>query len=291
LFGTLASRFFGLGNTVLANNITARARLGVWMLAKALGLRQSVTDGGPYCPDAVPRHRAMSAGGKRPGLDTLSRPWAWADPKRGRTLAPLPGLKWRPGREPDEADDDAALGHVRRFWAPYGLEFPFTAVEHKCGFLKAAYWMKADNALLLDPDQAPVIKLRGKSERARSSAARPHPTFALFDAILDDRDDFPAELVYLRRGGLLKVGKYLLIQNSRGGYAGLGHLRPGDELPDAEYPATYNNVHMPLADEATFARRRGRKKIHRGEAVPWFERYGSKGIEAVHRAMLLDRLR
>ncbi|MBI1913225.1 MAG: hypothetical protein HYS12_00450 [Planctomycetes bacterium] len=66
LYGVLASRHFSVGNTVLANNITARARLGVWMVAKALGLRQSITDGGVYTPNAVPHYR-----GRRPGFDTL----------------------------------------------------------------------------------------------------------------------------------------------------------------------------------------------------------------------------
>src|SRR5262249_19971360 len=54
LYGDFASRFFEIGNAVLANCITARGRVGVWMLAKALRLRQSITDGGIYDPLAVP---------------------------------------------------------------------------------------------------------------------------------------------------------------------------------------------------------------------------------------------
>src|SRR5262249_1865832 len=46
LYGSLVCRHFAIGNVVVANNITARARLGVWMVAKALGLRQTITDGG-----------------------------------------------------------------------------------------------------------------------------------------------------------------------------------------------------------------------------------------------------
>jgi hypothetical protein len=56
-YGDIASHWFEVGNTVVANNITARARVGVWMLAKALGLRQTITDGGLYTPDRVPHWR------------------------------------------------------------------------------------------------------------------------------------------------------------------------------------------------------------------------------------------
>ena len=88
------ARYFAVGNAVLGNNITARARAGVWMVAKALGLRQSITDGGIYTPDAVPHFR-----GKKPGLDTLSRPWGWEDRKnRQRGYVPLPSFEWGTGR-------------------------------------------------------------------------------------------------------------------------------------------------------------------------------------------------
>jgi hypothetical protein len=282
LYGVLASRFFSVGNTVVANNITARARLGVWMVAKALGLRQSITDGGIYTAGAVPYHT-----GRRPGLDTLSRPWAWPDPRHGRTYAPLEGLCWEPGAPLPECADEAALAHVHRFWSSYGLGFPFSlAHKRDNAFRKAAYWAKADYALRTE--SGTVYAVRGKS-RSRRTDTKPHPTFALLDAILAGSDDFPTDLTY-KRGGILKVGLYLLIQGSEGGYVDLKHLRPGDSLPDREYPAWYNNTHFPLAEEATYLRRRTRKKIHRGLPVEWFERYRAGGIAKVHRHMSEDKL-
>ena len=95
LYGSLVCRHFAIGNTVVANNITARACLGVWMLAKALGLRQTITDGGIYQPAAVPH---LKPDAKCPGLDTLSRPEAWARPKLGRTIGPLGGACGTPER-------------------------------------------------------------------------------------------------------------------------------------------------------------------------------------------------
>jgi hypothetical protein len=280
LYGDLASRHFAIGNTVLANNITAKGRLGVWMMAKALGLRQSITDGGIYTPGAVPHHR-----GRKPGLDTLSRPWAWRHARHGRTFGPLEGLRWEPGTPLPEDADAAALAHVQAFWQPYGLPFRFT-LAHKTTFSRAAYWGKADYALLTPND--PVHKIRGKS-RSKRTDSKPHPTFGLLDAILAGDDAFPDDLTY-RTGGILKVGKYLQAQASEGGYQDLKGLRPGDNLPEKEYPARYNNTHCPLRDEATYRRRRDRKKVHRLRPVLWFESYGPLGIARVHRAMADDKL-
>lgn len=50
LYGCLASPYFSIGNVVLADNITAKARVNVWMLCKSLNLRQCITDGGIYSP-------------------------------------------------------------------------------------------------------------------------------------------------------------------------------------------------------------------------------------------------
>jgi hypothetical protein len=265
-YGVLASRFFNVGNTVVANNITARARVGVWMVAKALGLRQTITDGGIYTPGAVP-----TFSGKRPGLDVLSRAWEWRDAKRTRTYKPLPGCE---GDLPDLPTlDRLAEEQVREFWTPYGLTLPFR-LEHKCKFLRAAYWSKADNALLLE-DGKREYKLRGK-ERNRRDDRKLHPTYDFLDAILDGKDDFPADLTYTK-GGILKVGRYLQALNSNG-YENLKGLRPGDSLPDEVHTARYSDNHMPVDDEAGYRRRKNRKKAHRGKPVPWFERYGPQGI-------------
>jgi hypothetical protein len=281
-YGDTASRYFAMGNTVLANNITARARLGVWMVAKALGLRQCVTDGGIYEPSAVPSFR-----GKRPGLDTLSRMWAWKDRKHGRRTIPLPGLGWRFGAPLQDADT-LALAHVNRFWAPYGLDFPFT-LEHKpehC-FRAAAYWSKGDYALDTGGPE-PVWRLRGKSRNDKKKDRTPHPSYTLLGNALAGGDAFPEDLGYTK-GGILKVKRYLQCQNGNG-YQDLRDLRPGDNLPVKEYVARFNNCHMPVDDEVTFRRRRDRKKVSRGEAVRWFERYAAEGIAAVHAHLWTDNL-
>jgi hypothetical protein len=285
LFGVFASRHFSVGNTVLAHNITARGRLGVWMVAKALGLRQSITDGGIYTPSAVPSFRR-----RRPGFDTLSRPWNWKNTNIGRTFIPLPGLTWDPGTPVPPEAGPAALAHVRRFWVPYDLPFEFN-LSHKDGFLRSAYWSKGDYALLTEPGKEPVTKLRGKVTRqCRRDDEVPHPTFALLDEILAGGDVFPPNLTYTT-GGIMKVGKYRVIQQSSpGAYVGQKHLRPGDAIPPKLHTAVYNNVYLPVPDEVTFLKRKTRRRKHRGTRVEFFEKYRGQGIAAVHRAMMSDKL-
>jgi hypothetical protein len=289
-YGSLCSRFFPISNTVVSNVITARARLGVWMLAKALGLRQTITDGGIYEPSAVPTFDARRS---RPGLETLSRPWEWRNPDRGRRFVPLAGVSYDPDGTtaptvPDEAND-AALAHVRAFWEPYGLSFAF-GVDHKRAFLRAAYWSKSDYALSLDPTPgAPLhYALRGKENRkAQLTDGIVHPTFALLRNIIEGRDDFPEVMAYTV-GGILKIGKYRAAQRSVGGYVGIKRLRPGDNIPPSVRRAFFNNTWMPLPDEVTYQRRRNRRRIDHGREVEFFEKLRAEGIGAVHRAMTWD---
>jgi hypothetical protein len=283
LYGDYATRFFGVGNTVLANVITARARRGIWQVAKALGLLHSVTDGGPYAPSAVRYFK-----GKKPGLATLSRTWAWKDSKHGRTTRPLRGLEgWDFGQPLPEDADRAALEHVRRFWAPYKLEFQFT-LEHKPenSFAAAAWWNKGD--CLMQTATGLVYKARGKNQSKRDDA-RPHPLLGLLENIVAGLDDFPLRMFY-QTGGILKIGKWLLAQNSKGGFADIKRLRPGDDVPRRTLQARFNNTHFPVKDAADYARRRNRKKTRGVRPVLWFEKYRRQGITAVHRRMADDDL-
>ena len=75
LYGVLASPYFNIGNVVVANNITAAARVAVWYLACAAGTYQSITDGGAYNLNQV----RDWVGDTRPSMNTLS---LWRAPKR-----------------------------------------------------------------------------------------------------------------------------------------------------------------------------------------------------------------
>jgi hypothetical protein len=92
IYGALSSRFFSIGNVVLANNITARGRVGVWMLSKALRLRQSITDGGIY----EPWTRQTWTHSLWPTSGSSGGPTACRAAMPGRRLPPLPGPGARP---------------------------------------------------------------------------------------------------------------------------------------------------------------------------------------------------
>jgi hypothetical protein len=277
VYGTMASSFFPISNTIVANNITARARLGVWMLAKSLGLRQTITDGGIYSPRSVYYFE-----GKRPGLDTLSRSWEWHAPHRQRWNRPMTG--WEAGIALPELDQ-LAMNHVRAFWSPYEIDFPF-GIEHKTTMERAAYWSRGDYALLM-ADGSITYALRGKDKSKRCDA-KPHPTFGLLKNILDHSNRFPDDLRYTK-GAILKIGKYRAVQASNG-YGDLKNLRPGDDY-SSEFVARYNNQFFPIGDEKDFLSRKQRKRTVKGRDVEWFERHRDKGISAVHQAMSRNQMR
>lgn len=108
-YGALASPFFKIGNTVVANNITAKARVGAWLFNKALHTRITATDGGFYNALEVP----VFTGGKKPGLAELANNVTWGSTRerrrRGQEYAPLGGWKNDNDHSEGAAEDWEAL--------------------------------------------------------------------------------------------------------------------------------------------------------------------------------------
>ena len=170
-YGVLASPFFTVGNAVLANNITSKARVGVWMVSKALGTRQSITDGGLWGFEGIP---SLEKPRKMPGLAVLGDREAWQCPKEGRHLRNLSNLDLSameevspeasnlvavggydrlntlPARVLGSAFDAWGVTHINNFWGHWGLKLQF-AIEHKESnfFQRAVYLGKTDYALRL----------------------------------------------------------------------------------------------------------------------------------------------
>jgi hypothetical protein len=264
------------------------------MLCKALRLRQAITDGGIYTPQEVCAWK-----GPKPGLATLSDMHGWKDGKNGRrSCVSLGSVDWRNAigtrNLPDL--DRLALEHVHTFFAPYGLRFPFTKVEHKQEntFQVAAYWGKGDYALVRagfqkDEDDPIRYAIRGKEHTKQEDIRKQHPTFRLLNNILAGGDAFPDDLTYSKTG-LVSVNEWRQYQSTNVAPE-LKALRPGDSKPVTEHEARYNNTHLPVDDLRQYQRRRGRKRVHRGKPVALFERFGKHGIRAVHNAMWQDKLR
>jgi hypothetical protein len=290
LYGVMASRHFPISNTVVANNITARARLGMWMMSKVLRTAQSITDGGIYEPSHV-----MAIGRDRPGLNTLATMHDYDGPEEERSsrrsihIVPLAGLPDWPqriaeGRVPDNIDE-LALAHVQAVWGQYGLVYPF-AIEHKRDHdftLATTAFGKGDYTLEL-VSGGRKYKLRGKDKKAKDD-----PKFHIHDELLNGGDRFPEgeEMMSCRRE-LLSIKRWKQFQTFRDADKYAGYM-PGDEYRSDPKPARFNNLWMPC-DTLEQHRRRARRGQRTKAYEILFERHSNRGIRWVHRRMVRDQL-
>jgi hypothetical protein len=290
-YGVICSRYFPIGNTVVANNITARARLGAWMLNKALHTRQSITDGGIYGLTTVPE---LSVTAKLPGLDLLSDNLKWIDAdKYTRTVQPLGTVDWVKVFDSDDQDtlnklDKLASEHIANFWKLYGLQLPFQ-IEHKLKncFKVAAYFQKGHYRMETLSGTV-VSALRGS--RDDKDGLRRHPTYQLMEHICKYLDIFPDQLEHDHKH-LLSINDWKLADESPNeqAYQAYRDKRPGDEVIEAR-PAMYNNTHCQLDTATEFYDRANRRTQIDDIPQAWFERYGDLGIDQVVRHMVSDIL-
>ncbi len=292
LYGVFCSVYFSLGNVVLANVITDKARVNAWMMSKSLRTRQEITDGGFYSVLEV----AYNRGEKLPGLDVLSdyRKWVKTHKANGirRTIEPLGELsedEWKAFFEiyaKNQKDtklctdagqmlDNLALTHIESFWKRYGLTFEFQ-VEHKYEHTawSAGYLGKSDYCLnTINGSQ--VIKKRGA--RARS----PHPGKELLSCLSNGDTSS-----YKHRGytddSITKIPEYQRAKIQPAPVANpktiselktAGLVVPGWSYEKYHDPTQINNTHCYLRDYSDYERRKKRKAITKGERLQWFERY------------------
>ena len=187
-YGCFAAPYFPMGNTILANNITAKARVGVWMVAKALNTVQSITDGGLYNPDTVHYLKTDNARFRKPGFDSLylRNSQQWSDSVSQRKLFEvdvIDRVKNSLG-DPDKLKecqdyvDSKATDHINNFWSIYDLSLPFE-IEHKLANTgtKAAYSGSGDYAIATLEGDKIFIKSRG-------SRSDDHPKRLMLKALL-----------------------------------------------------------------------------------------------------------
>lgn len=170
LYGVLASPYFPVGNVVVANVITAAARVAVWCTAVALGCVQTITDGGAY-----PLNRVRDWKNNKPSLNTIAllrsphllndkqkyslftypigkSPWTLTKGKvvksdEGEDCYSLAdnGLQQVEAKEGGwQVFDQLALEHVRHFFRPTGRKppitlFDFIGYEHKDLYASAVF--------------------------------------------------------------------------------------------------------------------------------------------------------
>ena len=169
VYGVMASPYFAIGNVVLANNVTGRARVEVWLYSRALNGYMTITDGFQYQPENVFR---LKDGIRKPGLRILSD-FHKLSKHRGIERISLENLDWSSifqseNRCHPELDliDSYAKKHIQTFLGGYNLSMNYD-VEHKSEntALKMFYIKRAHYILERRDTREIVYKVRGTSEK------------------------------------------------------------------------------------------------------------------------------
>jgi hypothetical protein len=227
-YGCLAAPYFEMGNTVIANNITARARLGVWMISKALLTVQSITDGGMFSGD-----RVAVINGNKPGFTRLANRQKMLS-TRGIETTNLIDIDTKRelvttgrGKELDQICKE----HIDNFWSRYGLKMPFD-IECKydnCGD-KAVYFGSSD--YIID------VKSLGKKDyeiKCRGAKEVDHPKKLWLSHLLDPSHPVPP--IAFPYTEIVGFNDYL---KDKPKYQKLGVL-PGDDIESVTYHRPYKN--------------------------------------------------
>lgn len=295
IYGNMAAPFFAMGNTVMANCITARARNGVWMLSKALLTVQSITDGGIFSWDRVAH---LVEGAKLPGLATLSDRQKLLQHRSLRKvkLTDIDLREYLGELDGESPEHQTRLREVNRlcrnvvdnFWYRYGLELLFDMEikwENTCSL--AAYYGTSDYVLFntvgnfaknVDPKDVDTLPLDllGTHWLVKCRGARQlqHPKKLMLFHILDPGlCDVPK--AFFQYSELLGVKDF---QKRHAGGRGIDFsdirnlVMPGDD----ERKTTY---HKPYHASVVYLDMEQWKKINR--TIDQAERRYMKGVQAM----------
>ena len=168
VYGVIASAFFRVGNTILANNITARARNSVWLYSRVLNGIQSITDGFAYQPDFVNTFKKNVK--RKPGLQTLSD-LRVLQKHRFIEQVSLGGLNWAELILKNDLkcsqfkeSDRLAMDHINRFLSHYNLPMKYE-LEHKPDNNGVQlFYIKKSHYIIQKPDGEIEYKVRGTNK-------------------------------------------------------------------------------------------------------------------------------
>lgn len=248
-YGDLAAPYFPMGNTVLANNITAKARTGVWMLSKALLTVQSITDGGMFSNDRV---AFIKPGSKLPGMNVLSNRDRLLK-HRGVTVGKLSDRDvwaWMKQRTPDDERklDALATEHINEFWGNYGLTLPFSIECKYENTAKAAVYFASSDYLLYETvanqEKTPEKPAKYWLVKTRGAKEDNHPKKLLLWHILDPQR-YPVPQPEFKYTELLGVSDFQKHPDPE--------LLPGDEQELVTYHKPHSQGHY-LTDEQAWKR-------------------------------------
>lgn len=299
-YGVLASVYFQESNSVIANQITSHCRCEVWMLAKSLGLRQTITDGGLYEPWRVPNLLTPS---KLPGLHRLANQSRdWSNWENGAGHNSIVGDDWKTRLDTlssseheviskelqviaSELDIEATKHHLQ-FWSYYGIK-PTAILEHKpenTG-LRAAYLMKAHYAIKRI-DGSVRYKIRGCDNHSPDSGLKRSPIYDLFDELLSGGDIFPEDLTY-HHHELVGVNDWRnrVLSKDPQNKEWCESYRPGQDHV-TERVFRWNDHYFPVGTVKEYLKRVNRPKEKDGHPIEWYEADRQLGIRGVHRRIV-----
>jgi hypothetical protein len=163
-YGVSSSPFYE-GNTVVANNITARARADIWLASRAVNGIQSVTDGCQFQPDNLFKIKNLKSL-QKPGLNALSNLEFLKNHKyiektslgvekifenETLTFQELEGMNV----------DSLAEQHINNFWANYGLKINYSIELKIVNTGKVVFYIKKAHYAILTVFNQIVLKFRG----------------------------------------------------------------------------------------------------------------------------------
>jgi hypothetical protein len=263
IYGVIASPFFAIGNSLLANNITAYIRCISWCMAKALGGLQVVTDGCAYSPS-----RVTSIPTKFYGIKTLSNYDLMLDSKFAKqvnmedypwkkSFSAMPEMSNDEFKAEVEFADLCAKEHVEKFFGFWGVSKLFEGfkIEHKPDNTADvwAYFGKSDYAYRKVIDGSIGFKIRGaKDHVARGTAARRSQKYQLLLNIIEGDE-------YIPRGtwdftGIMSVSFWQHIQRHQG-FESIRHVKPGEDYV-LERNFRIRNTHVPHYTQKDWLRRK-----------------------------------
>jgi hypothetical protein len=300
LYGVLASPYFEISNVVVANCITAKARLGTWMMNKALGTWESITDGGAYQLSTV---RFLSKSARLPGLSALADNGNWLDYKHGRTEGNLGALNWNGDYWTEFTSmvdanagrllDKLASEHINNFWGRYDLVFPYN-INHKAEntFEQFASWNKTDYAFRrvafkgteikptfytdADGHEWDVSGVKIKARGEHFDLSKPDtvaPKIEILIHVLNGSDDFPTKRTWLQHH-ILRCGEAKRAEQNG--------LIPGDSLVQRRGESGRPLIRRHNQHFDTVKEYRAAEKARYGG----FEEFAAEGISGVHKRIV-----
>lgn len=231
-YGCLASVWFPMGNTVVANNITAEGRVNTWWMSKALLTIQSITDGGICSWKRVAHFTEFPE--RLPGLHILANRTRFEN-HRSISIRPLTDedvyeRMSKPTKE-DEAWIDNLVGqHIKKFCARYGFDYQFDIeVKYDHTSNVGCSYLPSCNYLIKDPVSGgeDIVKVRGVPKNEKN-----HPSCLVLYHIYDP-NTYGIPEVYYEWRGLLGFKEF--VKNSKA----YPNMLPGYETTERYYHAMF----------------------------------------------------